>query len=73
MTASLYGPRAVLTRCVTAHRIYCRTLSEVNWTRSRFVGDVTEFTMTYVIIDNCFSGVAAVGINGQKSLVALPR
>ena len=58
---------------VIGYRIYWRKPSDVNWTRSRFVGDVTAFTMTDVIIDNYFFGVAAVGKNGQESLVAFPR
>lgn len=58
---------------VIGYRIYWRKPSEVNWTRSRFVGDVTEHTLTNVIIDNYFFGVAAVGRNGQESLVAFPR
>jgi hypothetical protein len=58
---------------VAGYRLYWRKPSEVNWTRSRFVGDVTQHTLTNVIIDNYFFGVAAVGKNGQESLVAFPR
>lgn len=58
---------------VAGYRIYWRKPSDVNWTRSRYVGNVTEFTMTNVTIDNYFFGVAAVGKNGQESLVAFPR
>jgi hypothetical protein len=58
---------------VIGYRIYWRKPSEVNWTRSRFVGNVTEHTLKNVIIDNYFFGVAAVGKNGQESLVAFPR
>jgi hypothetical protein len=58
---------------VLGYRIYWRKPSEVNWTRSRFVGNVTEYTLENVIIDNYFFGVAAVGKNGQESLVAFPR
>ncbi len=58
---------------VIGYRIYWRKPSEVNWTRSRFVGNVTEYTMQDVIIDNYFFGVAAVGRNGQESVVAFPR
>jgi hypothetical protein len=58
---------------VLGYRIYWRKPSEVNWTQSRFVGDVTEYTLPNVIIDNYFFGVAAVGKNGQESLVAFPR
>jgi Peptidase family M28 len=58
---------------VLGYRIYWRKPSEVNWTRSRFVGNVTKYTLQNVIIDNYFFGVAAVGKNGQESLVAFPR
>ena len=58
---------------VLGYRIYWRKPIEVNWTRSRFVGNVTRFTLENVIIDNYFFGVAAVGRNGQESLVAFPR
>ncbi|MCC7055307.1 MAG: M20/M25/M40 family metallo-hydrolase [Gemmatimonadaceae bacterium] len=58
---------------VLGYRIYWRKPSEVNWTRSRFVGNVTRHTLENVIIDNYFFGVAAVGRNGQESLVAFPR
>jgi Zn-dependent M28 family amino/carboxypeptidase len=58
---------------VLGYRIYWRKPSEVNWTQSRFVGNVTEYTLENVIIDNYFFGVAAVGRNGHESLVAFPR
>jgi hypothetical protein len=58
---------------VAGYRIYWRKPSEVNWTRSRYVGNVTRHTLEGVIIDNYFFGVAAVGKNGQESLVAFPR
>lgn len=58
---------------VIGYRIYWRKPSDVNWTRSRFVGNVTQYTLQNVIIDNYFFGVAAVGRNGQESLVAFPR
>ena len=55
------------------YRIYWRKPSEVNWTRSRFVGNVTEHTLENVIIDNYFFGVAAVDREGHESMVAFPR
>ncbi len=58
---------------VIGYRIYWRKPSEVNWTQSRFVGNVTQYTLPNVIIDNYFFGVAAVGRNGHESLVAFPR
>ena len=58
---------------VAGYRIYWRKPSEVNWTRSRWVGNVTEYTVENVIIDNYFFGVAAVDSEGHESLVAFPR
>ena len=58
---------------VAGYRVYWRKPSEVNWTRSRWVGNVTEYTVDNVIIDNYFFGVAAVDAEGHESLVAFPR
>jgi Zn-dependent M28 family amino/carboxypeptidase len=55
------------------YRIYWRKPTDPNWTRSRFVGNVTEHTLEQVIIDNYFFGVAAVDREGHESLVAFPR
>ena len=37
------------------------------------VGNVTSYSLPNVIFDNYFFGIAAVGRNGQESLVAFPR
>ena len=58
---------------IAGYRVYWRKPSEVNWTRSRWVGNVTEYTVDNVIIDNYFFGVAAVDREGHESLVAFPR
>ncbi|CAA9348302.1 MAG: Leucine aminopeptidase-related protein, partial [uncultured Gemmatimonadaceae bacterium] len=58
---------------LAGYRVYWRKPSEVNWTHSRFVGNVTEHTVENVIIDNYFFGVAAVDREGHESLVAFPR
>jgi Zn-dependent M28 family amino/carboxypeptidase len=65
--------KAVSAPDLAGYRIYWRKPSEVNWTRSRFVGDVTEYTLENVIIDNYFFGVAAVDREGHESMVAFPR
>jgi Zn-dependent M28 family amino/carboxypeptidase len=65
--------KAVSAPDLLGYRIYWRKPSEVNWTRSRFVGNVTEYTLDHVIIDNYFFGVAAVDREGHESLVAFPR
>ncbi|HUF25998.1 MAG TPA: M28 family peptidase [Gemmatimonadaceae bacterium] len=65
--------KAVSAPDLAGYRIYWRRPSEVNWTHSRFVGNVTEYTLGNVIIDNYFFGVAAVDREGHESLVAFPR
>ncbi len=65
--------RPVAAPDLAGYRVYWRRPSEVNWTRSRFVGNVTEFTLRNVIIDDYFFGVAAVDREGHESLVAFPR
>ena len=65
--------RAVTAPDLAGYRIYWRKPSEVNWSRSRYVGNVTSFTVPNVIIDNYFFGVAAVDREGNESLVSFPR
>ena len=57
---------------LAGYRIYWRLTTEPQWTHSRWVGDVTEFTLENVVIDNYFFGVAAVADNGAESPVVFP-
>ena len=54
------------------YRVYWRRPTEPRWTHSRFVGNVSEFTVENVIIDTYFFGVAAVDREGHESLVVFP-
>jgi Zn-dependent M28 family amino/carboxypeptidase len=54
------------------YRVYWRDTTAPQWTHSRFVGDVTEFTFENMVIDNYLFGVTAVGRNGTESPVAFP-
>jgi hypothetical protein len=65
--------KAVSAPDIAGYRVYWRKPSEVNWTHSRWVGNVTQYTVRNVIIDNYFFGVAAVDREGHESLVAFPR
>lgn len=58
---------------LAGYRVYWRRPEEATWTRSRWVGNVTEATLVNVIIDNYFFGVAAVDRDGHESMVAFPR
>lgn len=56
----------------TGYRIYWRDTTSPVWQYSRLVGDVSEFTLEGIVIDNFLFGVASVGTDGHQSLVAYP-
>lgn len=55
------------------YKIYWRDTTSPTWDNSRYVGDVTEFTLDGIVIDNFLFGVAAVSENGHESLVVFPN
>jgi hypothetical protein len=55
------------------YKIYWRDTTSPTWDNSRYVGDVTEFTLEGIVIDNSFFGVAAVGDDGHESMVVFPN
>lgn len=57
---------------VAGYRVYWRLTDAPSWEASRWVGDVTEHTFEGLIIDNYFFGVAAVGSDGNESVVVFP-
>ncbi|MBO2545593.1 M28 family metallopeptidase [Salegentibacter sp. BDJ18] len=57
---------------IAGYKIYWRETTEAQWQYSRFVGDVSEFTLDGIVIDNFFFGVAAVGKDGHESVVVFP-
>lgn len=52
--------------------IHWRETTVPQWTNSRFVGKVNEFTLDGLVIDNFLFGVSAVDKNGNQSLVVFP-
>jgi hypothetical protein len=52
--------------------IYWRDTTSATWQYSRFVGNVNEFTLENIVIDNYFFGVAAVSKDGTESVVSFP-
>ena len=60
-----------------AYRVYWRDAWANNWERSQTIGNVTQFVLPGVSIDNWVFGVAAIGADGHESLVSayvsLPR
>ena len=58
---------------LAGYKIYWRETTAPQWKYSRFVPkEVTEFTLEGVVIDNFLFGVAAVGKDGNESLVVFP-
>ena len=57
---------------LAGYKIYYRDTTAPQWTHYRYVGNVTEFTLEGLVIDNFLFGVAAVGTNGSESVVAFP-
>lgn len=57
---------------IAGYKIYWRDTTAPQWQHSRFVGDVNEFTLQGIVIDNFFFGVASVGKNGHESPVVFP-
>lgn len=57
---------------VLGYKIYWRNTTASQWEYSRFVGNVNEFELEGIVIDNYFFGVAAIGKNGHESVVVFP-
>ncbi len=57
---------------LAGYKIYWRDTIAPQWTHSRYVGNVTEFTLKDMVIDNYLYGVASVGTNGHESIVVFP-
>ena len=56
------------------YKVYFRDTTSPTWDNFYSVDkDKTEFTLKGIVIDNYFFGVAAVGKDGQESLVVFPK
>lgn len=59
-------------KLVKGYKIYWRATSAPLWQHARYVGDVSEFTLEGIVIDNYLFGVSAVGKDGHESVVSYP-
>ncbi|WP_109852308.1 M28 family peptidase [Aquimarina sp. AU58] len=57
---------------IKGYKIYWRDTTSPTWDHSRFVGNVDNFVLDGIVIDNFFFGIAAVGKNGHESPVVFP-
>lgn len=54
------------------YKIYWRDTTSPTWDNSRYVGDVSEFILKGIVVDNYFFGIASIGKNGYESIVTFP-
>ena len=57
---------------LAGYKVYWRETTAPQWNYSRFVGKVDKHTLEGVVIDNYYFGVAAVGKDGNESVVIFP-
>ena len=57
---------------LAGYRIHWRDTTAPQWQHSRFVGNVTEYTLEGMVIDNYLFGVSAVSADGNESPVVFP-
>jgi hypothetical protein len=54
---------------IAGYKIYWRLTTAPKWESSRFVGNVNQFTLDGIVIDNFYFGVASVDKDGHESPV----
>lgn len=57
---------------IAGYKVYWRLTSAPQWQFSRYVGDVNEYTLENIVIDNYIFGVASVSTDGFESPVVFP-
>jgi Zn-dependent M28 family amino/carboxypeptidase len=65
-------PESAVAKNLKGYKIYWRLTSSSQWTNSRYVGLVDNYTLKNVVIDNYLFGVASVSIDGYESPVVFP-
>ncbi len=55
------------------YKIYWRDTTAPNWEHSRDVGNVRQFTLEGIVIDNFLFGVSSIGKDGFESPVVFPN
>ncbi|MFT2091014.1 M28 family metallopeptidase [Paraglaciecola sp. 2405UD69-4] len=57
---------------IKGYKVYWRYTDQPQWQFSQYVGNVTEYTLQNVVIDNYYFGVASVSKEGYESPVVFP-
>jgi hypothetical protein len=54
------------------YKIYWRDTTSPVWQYSKFVGNVNEYTLTNIVIDNFLFGISSINESGNESVVVFP-
>jgi len=57
---------------LAGYRVHWRLTTEPTWTNSQYVGNINEFELVNIVIDNYFFGVSSVSKDGFESPVVFP-
>jgi len=57
---------------LAGYRVHWRLTTAPEWTHSRFIGKVNEWTFENLVIDNYYFGVSAVAKDGSETPVVFP-
>lgn len=57
---------------LAGYRVWWRKTTAAQWAHSRFVGNVSEWEFTNLVIDNYFFGVSSVAKDGSETPVVFP-
>jgi len=71
-TVSWARPEGRQAENLMGYRVHWRLTDAPQWTHSRYVGDITEFTLENIVIDNFYFGVSAVAPDGSETPVVFP-
>ena len=55
------------------YKIYWRDTTSPTWDYARLVGNITQYTLQGIVIDNYFFGIASIGKDGHESPVVFPN
>ena len=58
---------------IVGYKIYWRLTTAPQWENSKFVGNVFDYTLEGIVIDNYYFGVASVDKYGHESVVVFPQ
>ncbi len=65
-------PAGKAARNLAGYRVHWRLTDAPQWTNSIDVGDVSEYTLENIVIDNFFFGVSSLSKDGAESPVVFP-